>query len=231
MRPDLLGRRVLFVSAWFLAEITRAQIQDLATVYDGSAVYFSTTSVFKERGGAVQGRIYRWTADEGTTVYRERERIDAPFRTNQYSLMSISVSRDGKRVAYAGQGGCTGACSAGNQAVFVEPAAGDPVTPALDGQAARRVDLNGNGRYAVLSGYFFDAPRLVDLSSGATRSLGLSDTVFHRHAVTDDGGVVGRSPSSSMEVRLTTLDSQRVLAESVPAEPMITAAAPVLVGE
>ena len=122
------------------------QFSGLATPYDGSAVYFSSTLSLKGAGQPHYGKLF--VADEnGVRLFRLLQKVD-PVSTGscitgtQYSLDAAEVTADGKTVAAPGQLSYSGPCRGFLRATDLISAAGEQELPGY-------AYLSPGGRYAI----------------------------------------------------------------------------------
>ncbi len=122
------------------------QFSGLATPYDGSAVYFSSTLSLKGAGQPDYGKLF--AADEtGVKLFRGLERILPPAMGDcvvgsQYSLDGAEVTSDGLTVAAPGNVAYSGPCRGLLKATAVITGGGVTEVPGY-------VYLSPSGHYAV----------------------------------------------------------------------------------
>ena len=122
------------------------QFSGLATPYDGSAVYFSSTLSLKGAGQPDYGKLF--VADEtGVKLFRGLERILPPAMGDcvvgsQYSLDGAEVTSDGLTVAAPGSVAYSGPCRGLLKATAVITAGGVTEVPGY-------AYLSPSGRYAI----------------------------------------------------------------------------------
>ncbi len=176
-----------------------SQFNGLATPYDGSVVYFSSTLSLKGAGQPSYGKLF--VADEsGVRLFRLLPKSDLVWTGScvtgaQYSLDAAEVTADGKTVAAPGQlshsVGCRGFLTAT-----------DLITAGGDQQLPGYAYLSPGGRFAIsdtTTSVFGPASLLfLDLQTGQQTPVSLPATpgpwpvVFpaSRQAVANDGTAV-----------------------------------------
>ncbi|MBL8217410.1 MAG: PD40 domain-containing protein [Bryobacterales bacterium] len=133
-----------------LVSSAAAQIHltELATTGDGSEAYFRSDLPLQSEAAdaeTVPGRIFR-VGPDGFGLYQERQRMDPPpglGLTNYFELVRATASGDGRIVAVAAAGQCSGSfCSTTNRyQTTITGLAGGPME--VEGVGT----LSGNGRY------------------------------------------------------------------------------------
>jgi len=177
------GSRWLSISALclFLPFSLHAQFFDLATTYDGSALYFSTYLRQAGTDRPYQGRIYRIDSN-GLQLFREVTEVPPPpslpaflSASNYFNLERIDVSGDGNTMAIGAGGYCFGRQCSSNWQRFVT------LINSAAGGAERRfsgeVRLSSNGRFAinVITDFSIRFSSIRDLQTGG--SIGTDDWV------------------------------------------------------